>query len=190
MTKFCLALLFASVSAHAQTAVPFLQVSPDARNSAMGGTGTGVADDASAMYWNVGGLAFQKGTDVLFTYSQWLPQFGAEGLTYGNVFGARYIPELGGTSGLNLTWLNLGQFEEKSVTQAPLPDFQSFEFAIAGSYGTQISNAWGIGIQLRYIYSSLAPVGTAQEQGKGIGQSYSVDIGVLCAGYVGAFRCG
>ena len=157
MTKFCLALLFASVSAHAQSAVPFLQVSPDARSSAMGGTGTGVASDASAMYWNVGGLAFQKGTDVLVTYSEWLPQFGAEGLTYGNVFGARYIPELGGTFGLNLTWLNLGQFEVMCASDNCGGAFHSFEYAITGSYGTQLSNDLGIGIQSAiYIFKSCS----------------------------------
>ncbi len=167
-------------TAHAQQAsVPFLVISPDARASAMGETGTGTATDAAAMFWNTGGLAFQKKPELFLTYSRWLPQFGASDLFYGYVDGVKEMPDWGGTAGLNMTWLNLGQFERRSENNTYLGTFRSFELAVAGAYGTKLANDLGFGMQLRYIYSSLAPIGTEQEQGKGIGQSVSFDLGVL-----------
>jgi hypothetical protein len=162
-----------------QASVPFLVISPDARASAMGETGTGLATDAAAMFWNTGGLAFQKKPELFLTYSRWLPQFGASDLFYGYVNGVKEMPDWGGTAGINLTWLNLGQFERRGEANQYLGTFRSFEFAVAGAYGTKLSPDLGFGMQLRYIYSSLAPIGTEQEQGKGIGQSVSFDLGLL-----------
>ncbi|HZV12436.1 MAG TPA: type IX secretion system outer membrane channel protein PorV [Candidatus Kapabacteria bacterium] len=162
-----------------QTAVPFLLIAPDARASSMGETGTGLSDDAAAMYWNVGGLAYQKKPELFMTYSRWLPQFGASDLFYGYIDGVKEMPDWGGTAGLNMTWLNLGQFEMRSPDNQYLGTFRSFEFALAGAYGTKLSTDVGFGMQLRYIYSSLAPQGSGQEQGHGIGQSVSFDLGVL-----------
>ena len=60
-------LLGVSFSTQAQvaiTAVPFLQIEPDSRGAAMGNTGVAIADNASAMFWNPAGLAFQRGNQV------------------------------------------------------------------------------------------------------------------------------
>lgn len=174
------ACMMAAGSAWAQQAsVPFLQIAPDARASAMGETGTGIADDAAAMFWNPAGLAYQKKPELFLTYSKWLPQFGASDLFYGYVNGVKEMPDWGGTAGLNLTWLNLGQFERRGENNQFLGLFRSFEFAVAGAYGTKLANDFGFGMQLRYIYSSLAPIGTESETGKGIGQSVSFDLGAL-----------
>lgn len=172
-------LLVVGSSSAQQASVPFLVISPDARASAMGETGTGLAGDAAAMFWNPGGLAYQKKPQLFLTYSRWLPQFGASDLFYGYVNGVKEMPDWGGTAGVNLTWLNLGQFERRGEANQFLGLFRSFEFALAGSYGTKLANDLGFGMQLRYIYSSLAPIGTEAEQGKGIGQSVSFDLGVL-----------
>lgn len=173
------AVLSASAALAQQASVPFLVIAPDARASAMGETGTGLANDAAAMFWNPAGLAYQTKPELFLTYSRWLPQFGASDLFYGYVNGVKEMPDWGGTAGLNLTWLNLGQFERRGEANQFLGLFRSFEFALAGCYGTKLSSELGFGMQLRYIYSSLAPIGTESETGKGIGQSVSFDLGVL-----------
>ena len=61
--------------AQGESAVPFLLIAPNARADAMGESGTGVADDAAANFWNPAGLAFQVGQEVSLTHSAWLPQF-------------------------------------------------------------------------------------------------------------------
>jgi hypothetical protein len=162
-----------------QASVPFLLISPDARASAMGETGTGLANDASAVFWNPAGLAYLTKPQVGLTYSRWLPMFNTPDLFYGYVNGAMPVPDWGGTIGGSFTWLNLGQFERRDAANTYLGLFRSFEFALAGAYATQLSTDIAGGMQLRYINSSLAPLGTEAERGKGIGQSVSFDIGVL-----------
>src|SRR5262245_42984364 len=108
-----LGVLVATEGRAQQASVPFLVISPDARFSAMGETGTGLSDDAAAMFWNPAGLAYQTKPQLFLTYSRWLLQFAASDLFYGYVNGIKEMPDWGGTAGLNLTWLNLGQFERR-----------------------------------------------------------------------------
>ena len=44
------------------SAVVFLKIEPDSRASGMGNAGVALADNASAIFWNPAGLAFQTGT--------------------------------------------------------------------------------------------------------------------------------
>ena len=72
-------LLGVSFSTQAQvaiTAVPFLQIEPDSRGAAMGNTGVAIADNASAMFWNPAGLAFQRGnqTSICLLYTSPSPR--------------------------------------------------------------------------------------------------------------------
>ena len=57
------------------TAVPFLLIVPDSRASGMGEWGVALADNAWATYWNPAGLAFQKGSEIAMTHTNWLPGF-------------------------------------------------------------------------------------------------------------------
>ncbi|MDA0874062.1 MAG: hypothetical protein O3C45_03270, partial [Bacteroidetes bacterium] len=60
------------------SAVVFLKIEPDSRASGMGNAGVALADNASAMFWNPAGLAFQTGTEAAITHSAWLPEFNAD----------------------------------------------------------------------------------------------------------------
>ena len=62
-------------------AVVFLKIEPDSRAAGMGNAGVALADNASATFWNPAGLAFQEGTELGLTHSNWLPEFNA-GLFY------------------------------------------------------------------------------------------------------------
>lgn len=86
MRKFSLAILFILFSfsignnllAQISTAVPFLQLAPDSRAGGMGESGTAIADNSAAIFWNPAGLAFQTGSEVSITHSNWLPQFNLD----------------------------------------------------------------------------------------------------------------
>ncbi|MEI7906376.1 MAG: PorV/PorQ family protein, partial [Bacteroidota bacterium] len=162
------------------TAVPFLMISPNSRASGMGEAGTGIADDAASIHWNPAGLAFQKGGEVSITHSNWLPQFNLSDLFYDYFNIKQEMPEYGGTFGASITYLNLGEF---IVTTEKGPDavdkFKGFEFAVTAGYGTQVTDDFGLGLNLRYINSSLSPIGTAQEKGSGIANDFSFDLGFL-----------
>ena len=171
------ALLFAwTALAQAQvgiTSVPFLQIEPDSRAAGMGNTGVAIADNASAVFWNPAGLAFQRGHQVSITHSEWLPQFNAD-LFYDYLVGKYHIKNIG-TFGAHITYLNLGE-QLRTTNEAPTGDglgrFNSYEFAGGISYGYQINQNWSIGTGLRFIHSSLADgkvEGETVEPGSSVG---------------------
>lgn len=172
------------------SAVPFLLISPDARASGMGETGTAIADDINAIYWNPGGLAFldyfpatstrdeTPYTQAALSFSPWLPQFNAD-LYYSYATVGRFFEELDGTVAFNFIFMNLGEFTRTAENGQVLGKFISNEFSIGLSYGTIVAPDLGVGFQLRYIHSNLTPT-SAQTGGEaGTGVSASFDLGVL-----------
>lgn len=175
-----LSLLPSTALSQGESAVPFLLIAPNSRASAMGESGTGLADDASSMFWNPAGLAFQTGKEISITHANWLPQFGQSDLFY-EYLNFRYpVPSWGGTLGASITYLNLGEFVRTlSIGPDPVGTFKSFEFAVTVGYGTKISNSLAAGLNLRFIHSNLSPIGTEQEQGEGKATTVSFDVATL-----------
>lgn len=174
------------------SSVPFLLISPDARASGMGETGTAIADDINAVYWNPGGLAFLDYfpsnieneeeeavpyRQVALAYSPWLPQFNADLFYSYGTFG-QYVEDMDGTLAFNFVFMNLGEFTRTSEGGVVLGKFISNEFSLGLSYGTKIADEHGVGIQLRYIQSNLTPTSATQKEA-GTGRSFAFDIGWL-----------
>ncbi len=171
-----------SAFAQSEAAVLFLLISPGARAAGMGEAFAAVADDATAVFWNPAGLAFQQGRQISLMHSNWLPQFGSD--LYFDFLAYRQSVEGLGTIGGNITFLNLG---EQTITgeggPEPLGTFNSFEFALTLSYGTLLADNLGLGVNLRYIRSNLSSVGAGAEKGNGKANGYAVDLGVLYKPY-------
>ncbi len=163
-----------------ESAVPFLLIAPNSRAAGIGESGTGTADDASAIFWNPGGLAFLKGHEVSITHSNWLPQFQQPDLFYDYLNYRQRIDDIGGTVSASVTYLNLGEFI-RTASNGPeeIGRFKAFEFAVTAGYATKAFEDLGIGLNLRYIHSSLSPIGTEQEQGSGVASTVSVDIATM-----------
>ena len=172
------------------SAVPFLTISPDARSSGMGEVGTAVADDIFAVYWNPAGLGFHDWVDpeaeeedrvpfrqIALAFSKWLPQFNADLYYSYGTFG-QYFEDLDGTVALNITYMHLGEFTRTYENGQVAGKFLSNEFTIGASYGAIVATDLGIGFQLKYIQSNLAPA-TTQTDVAGIGRSLAFDLGVL-----------
>lgn len=168
---------FAGVS---EAAVLFLLISPGARAAGMGEAFVAVADDASAVFWNPAGLAFQSGREVTFTHAKWLPQLVTD-MAYEFVAYKQYLESINGTIGANVTFLNLGEQQHTSATGEFLGTFNSWDLAVSMSYGTKLTQNLGLGVTARYIRSNLAPdhVKVEGEKGNGTGTSFGVDLGVL-----------
>ncbi|MFN3134039.1 MAG: type IX secretion system outer membrane channel protein PorV [Candidatus Kryptonium sp.] len=164
-------------------AVPFLLIAPDSRAGAMGETGVALADNANAIFWNPAGLAFQKGTEISFTHAKWLPQFSSD-LSFEYLSAKHYLASIDAALGANITFFNLGSFERRDENNTSLGTFKAFEYAIALSYAMKLTQNFGFGVNLRYIHSQLAPFGTAEEQGRGVANGVSFDIGLLFREYV------
>jgi hypothetical protein len=168
------------VRAQGESAVPFLLIAPNARADAMGESGTGIADDAAANYWNPAGLAFQIGQEVSLTHSAWLPQFQQSDLFYDYLAYRNFIPDIGGTFGASITYLSLGEFNETSPDGPDvISTFRAFEMAATVGYATKVTDDFGVGLNLRYIHSSLAPFNVQGQDRKGVASTVSFDIATM-----------
>ncbi|MBN1999485.1 PorV/PorQ family protein [candidate division KSB1 bacterium] len=173
-----MALSASQVYAVSEAAVLFLMISPGARAAGMGEAFVALADDATAVFWNPAGLAFQQGRELTLMHANWLPQFDSD-LFY--EFGAYRHPVEGiGTFGANITFLNLGkQYITGEDSPEILGEFSSYEFALSGTYGTLISENWSVGVGLRYIRSNLSDVGAGAEKGEGKANAFGFDVATL-----------
>ncbi|MDC1068240.1 PorV/PorQ family protein [Candidatus Kapabacteria bacterium] len=175
------------------SAVPFLLIAPDARASGMGETGTAIADDINAIYWNPAGLGFldyfepaygfdpdaelEPYRQVALSFSPWLPQFNAD-LYYSYLTVGQHFEDLDGTVAFNLILMNLGEFTATDINGREEGKFRSVEFSLGLAYGTIIAEDLSAGFQLRYIQSNLTPTTTASGDA-GTGVSVSFDLGLL-----------
>jgi Type IX secretion system protein PorV len=156
------------------SAVVFLKIEPDSRAAGMGNAGVALADNASAIFWNPAGLAFQTGTEASITHSNWLPEFNA-GLFYEYLTAKHHVPGWG-TFGAHLTYLFLGQHEGRDAQNNPTGTFKSYDMALGVSYGFKVSQKFALGTSLRFIYSNLAPgqIVGAQETKAGISTAFDL----------------
>jgi long-subunit fatty acid transport protein len=156
------------------SAVVFLKIEPDSRSAGMGNAGVALADNASAIFWNPAGLAFQEGTEAAITHSNWLPEFNA-GLFYEYLTAKHHVPGWG-TFGAHLTYLFLGQHEGRDAQNNPTGTFKSYDLALGGSYGFKLTKNFAFGTSLRLIYSNLAPgqIVGAQETKAGISTAFDI----------------
>jgi hypothetical protein len=161
-----------------EAAVLFLMISPGARASGMGEAFVATADDATAVFWNPAGLAYQYGREITIMHANWLPQFAGD--MYYDFLAYRQDIEGVGTVGANVTFLNMGK---QTITGEsgpdPLGEFSSYDIAFAGSYGTTITENFAMGMSLRYIRSNLAPQGQGAERGEGKANAFAFDLGLL-----------
>lgn len=168
------------VRAQGEAAVPFLLLAPDSRAGGLGESGTGLADNSAAIFWNPGGLAFQKGTEISITHSNWLPQFGLDDLFYDYLTYRQYIDELEGNISASITYMNFGEFIRTGEDSPdPLGTFRSFDAALTLGYATKVHPDWGLGFNFRIIHSRLSDKPTAGEKGEGVATSVSFDIATM-----------
>ncbi len=167
------------VFAQGESAVPFLLIGPNSLNAGMGETGTGLVNDAAAMFWNPAGLGFQKGIQVSITHSPWRPGLGLSDLFYDYLAGKYYLKKLKGTLGVSITYLNIGKIIKTDEFGNEIGDYQAFDGALAVGYGTKVTRDLAVGVVTRFIYSRLAVDPVAGEQGTGTAYNLSFDISTL-----------
>ncbi len=162
--------------AQGEAAVPFLLLAPDSRGGAMGESGTGLADNSAAIFWNPAGIAFLRGSEVSITHSNWLPQFHLD-LFYDYLTYRQYIPSISGSVTSSITYMNFGEFVRTGPdSPTPIGTFNSFDAALTLGYATQLSDDWGVGFNFRIIHSRLSDQPTANEQGSGVATTVSFDV--------------
>jgi hypothetical protein len=165
--------------AQGESAVPFLLLAPNARADAMGEAGGALADDAAAAFWNPAGLAFLSGQEVSITHSNLLPQFQQSDLFYDYLAYRNHLDDWGGTFSATLTYESLGEFNETRDTPDIISTFRAYEMAVTAGYATKVFSDFGVGLNLRYIRSSLAPFNVQGQDRQGVASTVSFDVAGL-----------
>lgn len=154
------------VSKTGTTAAKFLSIGAGSRPVSMGGAFVAIADDASAMHWNVAGLAQLRRTELLVNYTEWLVDIR---FTY---TGVAVALGAGGTFGLDITAMTMDEME---VTDYGFEDgtgetFSAGSYAVGMAYSRQLTDRFSIGIKGKYIGEFIS-----QSSATGV----ALDIGTL-----------
>ncbi|MCH7963616.1 MAG: type IX secretion system outer membrane channel protein PorV [Bacteroidetes bacterium] len=162
--------------AQGEAAVPFLLLAPDSRAGGIGESGTGLADNSAAIFWNPAGIAFLTGTELSITHSNWLPAFNLD-LFYDYLTYRTYVEGIGGSITGSITYMNFGEFVRTGpVDPTPIGTFRSFDAALTLGYATKLGTDWGLGFNFRVIHSRLSDEAVGEEEGTGVATSVSFDI--------------
>lgn len=179
MASIVLVMLIAAqqVCAVSEAALLFLLISPGARSAGMGEAFVAVANDASAVFWNPAGLAYQNGKQITFMHANWLPGLTSD--IFYEFLAYRMSIEGVGTIGFNVVYLDLGEQTRTDEQGNELEKFSSNEFAVSASYGATVTDDLAMGVTLRYIRSNLSKFGAGSEIGSGQASVFAFDVGLL-----------
>lgn len=165
------------VFAVAEAGVPSLIIPPGARANGMGETYVALAQDATAAWWNAGGLAFVKGRNFAFMHSQLVPDLASD--VYYEFLG--YSNEIRGvgTLALSIVYLTYGESIATNPEGTPLGTFTSWEGSGVVSFAMPLTDDLGVGISAKFIRVDYAPAEFTIENQEGAGTSFAVDAGAL-----------
>ncbi|MFH1861768.1 MAG: PorV/PorQ family protein, partial [bacterium] len=168
----------ANADGPSEAGVIFLKLVPGARPAGMGEAFVAQADDATATWWNPGGMAFIERQEVALMYVNLLPQFHLSDLYYSFLSYVNNIKDWG-TIGGNIIFTNYGETEGRDENNMPTGTFHSYDVAFTAAYGSPVNNKLGIGVAAKFIYSHLAEQGAGAEKGSGVGTTMALDVGVM-----------
>ncbi|MCB1048504.1 MAG: PorV/PorQ family protein [Calditrichaeota bacterium] len=133
------------------TAAPFLTIGLGSRALGMGGAYTGVAMDASCLYWNPGAAAVLEKSEALLVQTQYLAD------TDLNFFGLVTPAGERSSVGLSMTYLDYGELE---VTTVEEPEgtgefFRSSDLALGLTYSTRFTDRFSIGFTGKFVQQKI-----------------------------------
>lgn len=148
------------------SAASFLRIPVGTAGTSMGGAFVSVANDASAMFWNPGGLARITSNSFMVDYTSWLPglNFSFFGLVlpFGNI----------GTVGFNVTALTSDDMDVTTIDQ-PMGTGESFStnhVSVGIAYAAKLTDRFSIGANFKYIHESILNSSAT---------GFAIDIGTL-----------
>lgn len=139
------------------TAVPFLMISPDSKQGAMGDAGAATDPDVNSIHWNGSKLAFaEKNFGAGLTVTPWLkrlvPDINMYYLAgYGKVNDRQTI-------GGSLRYFTLGDIQLTDATGTNIGNFKPNEFAVDLAFSQKLSRNFALGVATRFVNSGISRV--------------------------------
>jgi len=133
-----------------------LLINPWARSSGWGSANMSRVRGLEAMWGNVAGTAFTKGTELIFSHTQWLKGTGT------SIFSFGLTQKLGGNGVIGLQVMSMS-FGEIEVTTGASPDgglgtYKPSLMNFAISYSKAFSNSIYGGILVKFVSESISDV--------------------------------
>jgi long-subunit fatty acid transport protein len=156
----------ANISKRGTSMAAFLKIGQGARAVSMGSAFVGVANDASAIYWNVAGIARLNNNSFVFDHTDWVAD-----LKYNFLAGTVSLGNYG-TLGVGLTASDYGQMK---VTTVDEPEgtgevFSVSDIALSLAWAYNLTDAFTIGFNPKVVYESIW---------KTSGYAIGMDMGIL-----------
>ncbi len=194
---FTVILLLCSISLFGQSKVgtagfQFLKIAPSARGAAMSSAFSAIADDASALFYNPAGIALLKNYELITNGIKY-----PAGINLGYAGVVVPISPLFGNIGFSFTSLFLD--EAMQVTEPMIGGehgnwtgeyFLCYQYAGQISYAKSLTDRFSVGVNLRYVFSTLDDRDNTKSQGMGadVGTLYdtqfrSIKLGIVIANF-------
>ncbi len=151
---FAAVFLFLTYSAHASdnSTYEFLRSDVSARSAAMAGSFVSIQNDINTMFYNPAALATLGQPQASFGFTKHLLDVNAGYAAYGQQYNDI------GTFGIGLNYINWGTFDRTDDLQNVLGTFSAGEFAMLVGYGYTPEENLNLGVNAKFIYSSIADV--------------------------------
>jgi len=140
-----------NVSKVGTSAATFLEIPVGARAAAMGGAYVSLATDASALYWNVAGIANLERNEIMGIHTRWLAETSFD-------FAGLIIP-LGSASVLGISFTSLSM-DDMLVRTVEKPEgtgeyFSAGDISVGLSYAFNLTERFSIGFTGKYIQQKI-----------------------------------
>ncbi|MEK9830580.1 MAG: PorV/PorQ family protein, partial [Schleiferiaceae bacterium] len=158
------------------SAMPMLNIGPDARMGGLANAGVAASPDANALFWNPAKLAFMGAGNMQggLSYTPWLRRLVPDvELMFANV--AMGLGERSGF-GASLRYFSLGDITFRNEQGDEQGTYRPYEMALDMAYALKLSENWSAGVGLRYALSDLTQgqvVGNLQTKP---GQTVATDV--------------
>ena len=147
---FCFTSVYCQVGG--DNAYEFLNLSPSARVTSLGGTLISVKDDDAALiHENPGVLNPLQHNQLSFSH-----QFHLSGIQHGFVDYARYVEAWDMTVHAGMQYVNYGEFDSANETGVIVGTFRAREYAFNLGAGKQLCEKLSVGADLKLINSQFA----------------------------------
>ena len=144
----------------------------------MGQSYGAIANDATAMWWNPAGMAFVEYHAIDLMHSQLVPDLASD-VYFEYLAGIIKIAGIG-TVGFAFQYLTYGEWTATDVDGvADERKASSWEIAPMIGGAVKLGDQLALGMNLKFIYISLAPAWATLEGTSGTGSSVAVDFGAL-----------
>ena len=140
-----------NVSKAGTSAGSFLRIPVGAQAIGMGGAYVSLVNDATALYWNVAGIAGQNQNEFIGVHSDWIA-----GVSFDFAALVISLQEFG-SIGFNITSLSMDDMKVRTVEKPEGTGefFEAGDLAIALSYARFLSDRFAIGFTAKYIQQKI-----------------------------------